>query len=137
MGGSSSRVFRASLILRAVAALICAAAFPGNPLALPILLVGSALFSGAGNAGALAANERLYRLAPAEMRVRCQSYYISRTSVAFAAGAGTCAIVLSLSGPIGWTAYTALFLGSGVCRSLAAWRTEVTATWQSPIVPDI
>jgi hypothetical protein len=135
LGGSASRLFRASLMLRAVAALICASAIPGNPLALPILVVGSALFNGAGNAGLLAANERLYRLAPADLRVRCQSHFVSRTSVAFAAGAGTCAVVLTLGQPLGWAAYTVLFMGSGVCRAVSAWRTEVTATWRSPVLP--
>jgi len=135
LGGSASRLFRASLIARALAALICASAIPGNPLALPVLALGSALFSGAGNAGVLAANERLYRLAPPELRVRCQSYFVSRTSVAFAVGAGACALVLTLGAPVSWTAYTALFLGSGICRSAAAWRTEVTATWRSPVPP--
>ncbi len=135
LGGSSSRVFRASLVLRALAALICASAFPGNPLALPILVIGSALFSGAGNAGVLAANERLYRLAPADLRVRCQSFYVSQNSVAFAIGAGTCALVLTLGAPVSWAAYSALFIGSGVCRSVSAWRTEVAASWHSPIVP--
>jgi hypothetical protein len=135
LGGSSSRLFRASLVARAVAALICATSIPGNPIALSTLVVGSALFSGAGNAGVLAANERLYRLAPPDLRVRCQSYFVSRTSLAFAAGAATCALVLSLSGPVGWAAYTALFLGSGVSRSAAALRTEVAASWRSPVAP--
>jgi hypothetical protein len=135
LGGSSSRLFRASLIARAVAALICASSIPGNPIALSTLVVGSALFSGAGNAGVLAANERLYRLAPPDLRVRCQSYFVSRTSLAFAAGAGTCALVLALAEPVGWIAYTALFLGSGICRSTAALRTDVAASWRSPVPP--
>jgi len=116
-----------------VAAAICAASVPGSPLALTMLPIGAALFNGAGNAGALAANERLYRLAPADLRVRCQSHFVSRTSLAFALGAGTASLVLTVAAPITWTAYTALFLGSGVCRSLSALRTEVSPTWQSPV----
>jgi hypothetical protein len=133
LSGSSSRLFRASLIARAVAAVICAISIPGSPISLSTLVVGAALFNGAGNAGLLAANERLYRLAPPDLRVRCQSFFVSRTSLAFAAGAGTCALVLSFAAPVGWIAYTALFLGSGVCRSAAAFRTDVAASWHSPV----
>ena len=79
LGGSSSRVLRASFLLRALAALCCVAAIPANPLAPAFLLVGSALFNGAGNAGALATNERLYRLAPANARVHCQSRFVGAT----------------------------------------------------------
>jgi len=93
------------------------------------------MFNGAGNAGVLAANERLYRLAPPDLRVRCQSYFVSRTSLAFALGAGTAGVVLTVAAPITWMAYTALFLGSGVCRTAAAIRTDVSATWRSPISP--
>jgi hypothetical protein len=134
-GGSASRVLRASFVARSVAAVICAVAIPGNPAALPILLIGSALFNGAGNAGLLASNERLYRLAPPELRVRCQSRYVALTSAAFTIGAVTCAGALALSGPIGWPVYTALFLGSGVSRGLAGFRTEVTPSWRSPVLP--
>jgi hypothetical protein len=135
LGGSASRLFRASLAARAFAAAICALSIPGSPVALATLVIGSVLFNGAGNAGLLAANERLYRLAPPDLRVRCQIHYVSRTSVAFAVGAGTCALVLTLGAPVSWTAYTALFIGSGICRSASAWRTEVSASWRSPILP--
>jgi hypothetical protein len=134
-GGSSSRVLRASLIARSVAALTCAAAIPGNAAALPMLLIGSALFNGAGNAGQLAANERLYRLAPPDLRVRCQSRFVAFTSAAFAVGAATSATALALSGPIGWPVYTALFVGSGIARGLAGIRTDVSPSWQSPVAP--
>jgi hypothetical protein len=133
--GSSSRVLRTSLIARAFAALTCAVAIPGNPAALPILLLGAALFNGAGNAGVLAANERLYRLAPPDLRVQCQSRYVGSTSAAFAVGAVTCASALALSGPIGWTVYTALFLGSGITRTIAGIRTDVSPSWRSPSAP--
>jgi hypothetical protein len=135
LGGSSSRVLRASMIMRAGAAVISACAVPGNPAALPILVVGSMLFNGAGNAGALAANERLYRLAPPELRVRCQSRYMASTSAAFAVGAVTCATLLSLTGPLGWGVYTALFLGSGVSRTISAVRIDVSPSWRSPATP--
>ncbi len=132
--GSSSRLLRASLLARAVAGAICAASFPGNVVALPMLLAGSALFNGAGNAGVLAANERLYRLAPPDIRVRCQSRYVGMTSAAFAIGASVNSVLLALSGPIGWGVYTGLFLGSGVARTISGVRTEVSASWHSPVV---
>lgn len=132
--GSSSRLFRASLWARVLAAIVCAISIPGNPIALVTLLLGAAIFNGGGNAGALAANERLYRLAPPMLRVRCQSWYVGETSVAFAVGAGTCAAVLLLSS-ITWAAYTALFVGAGVARAVSAVRTEVSASWSSPSTP--
>jgi hypothetical protein len=135
LGGSSSRILRISLVARTGAALACAAAWPGNPLALPFLLVGAIIFNVAGTAGMLAANERLYRLAPPDVRVRCQSRFVGSTSAAFAVGSVVCAGALALSGPIGWPVYTALFVGSGVSRLVAGIRTDVSASWRSPVAP--
>ena len=135
LGGSSSRVLRTSFVARAAAAVVCALAIPGNPAALPMLLVGAVLFSGGGNAGALASNERLYRLAPPDLRVRCQSRYVAATSVTFAVGAVACAGALVLSETVGWPVYTALFLGSGISRAIAGWRIDVSPTWRSPTAP--
>jgi len=134
-GGSSSRVLRASFVLRAVAAVSCAAAVPANPLAPAFLLVGAALFNGAGNAGALATNERLYRLAPAQARVHCQSRFVGATAAAAGAGAVICASALALAPPAAWAAYTALYAGSAVSRTIATFRTEVSASWSSPSAP--
>ena len=135
--GSSSRVLRASLYSRSLAACMCAAAMPGNPVALPLLVLGTALFSGGGNAGVLASNERLYRLAPPELRVHCQSHYVAVTSAAFAAGAAVCGSGLLLAGPVGWGVFTTLYLASGVARLVAATRTDVSPTWVSPSAPTI
>jgi hypothetical protein len=134
-GGSSSRVLRASFLVRAVAAVSCAAAIPANPLAPAFLLVGSALFNGAGNAGALATNERLYRLAPAQARVHCQSRFVGATAAAAGTGAVVCATALSLAPPAAWAAYTALYAGSAISRTIATVRTEVSASWSSPSAP--
>jgi len=134
-GGSSSRVLRASFFLRAVAAVCCAAAIPANPLAPAFLLVGSALFNGAGNAGALATNERLYRLAPAQARVHCQSRFVGATAAAAGTGAVVCATALTLAPPAAWAAYTALYAGSAISRTIATLRTEVSASWRSPSSP--
>ena len=135
LGGSSSRVLRASFLLRAVAAVCCVGAIPANPLAPAFLLVGSALFNGAGNAGALATNERLYRLAPAQARVHCQSRFVGATAAAAGTGALVCATALTLAPPAAWVAYTALYAGSAISRTIATFRTEVSASWRSPSAP--
>jgi hypothetical protein len=133
--GSSSRVLRASFIFRAVAAACCVAAIPANPAAPAFLLVGSALFNGGGNAGVLATNERLYRLAPAQARVHCQSRFVGATGAAAGAGALVCATALALAPPAVWAAYTALYAGSAISRTIATFRTEVSASWISPSAP--
>jgi hypothetical protein len=133
--GSSSRVLRASFVFRAVAAVSCAAAVPANPLAPAFLLVGAALFNGSGNAGALATNERLYRLAPAQARVHCQSRFVGATAAAAGAGAVVCATALALAPPAAWAVYTVLYAGSAVSRTIATFRTEVSASWSSPSAP--
>jgi hypothetical protein len=135
LGGSSSRVLRASFLVRAVAALCCVAAIPVNPLAPGFLLVGSALFNGGGNAGALATNERLYRLAPANARVHCQSRFVGSTSAAAGAGSAVCATTLALAPSAAWAAYTALYAGAAISRTIATLRTEVSASWRSPSAP--
>jgi len=136
-GGSSSRVLRASFLLRAVAGVCCAAAIPANPLAPVFLLVGSALFNGAGNAGVLATNERLYRLVPAQARVHYQSRFVGATAAAAGTGAVVCATTLALAPPAAWAAYTALYAGSAISRAISTVRTEVSASWSSPSAPPV
>jgi hypothetical protein len=135
LGGSSSRVLRASFIGRTLAALCCVAAIPANPSAPAFLLMGAALFNGAGNAGALATNERLYRLAPPEARVHCQSRFVGTTAAAAGTGSLICATALALAPPATWAAYTALFAGSAISRAVATIRTDVSASWSSPAAP--
>ena len=134
-GGSSSRVLRASFLLRTVAAVCCAAAIPANPFAPAFLLVGAVLFNGAGNAGPLATNERLFRLAPPQARVHCQSRFVGSTAAAAGTGAVICAVALTLAPPLAWAAYTALYAGSAITRTIATFRTEVSASWRSPSAP--
>jgi hypothetical protein len=136
-GGSSSRVLRASFLVRAAAGVCCAAAVPANPLAPAFLLVGSALFNGGGNAGVLATNERLYRLVPAQARVHYQSRFVGATAAAAGAGAGIAAVTLALAPPAAWAVYTALYAGSAISRLIATVRTEVSASWSSPPSPPI
>jgi MFS family permease len=133
--GSSSRVLRASFLLRAVAAGCCVAAIPANPLAPAFLLVGAVLFNGAGTAGALATNERLYRLAPAQTRVHCQSLFVGATATAAGTGSVICATALALAPPAAWAVYTAMYAGSAISRTIATFRTEVSASWISPPSP--
>jgi hypothetical protein len=132
LGGSSSRVLRTAFLLRAVAAAFCAAAIPANPMAPAFLLLGSILFSGAGNAAVLATNERLYRLAPPQARVHCQSRFVGTTAAAAGGGSALCAAALALAPPGAWAAYTALYAGSAISRTIATLRTEVSASWHSP-----
>jgi hypothetical protein len=136
-GGSSSRVLRASFLVRAVAAVCCAAAIPANPFAPVFLLVGSALFNGGGNAGVLATNERLYRLVPAQARVHYQSRFVGATAAAAGLRAAVCAAALSLAPIAAWAAYTALYAGSAISRTIATVRTEVSASWSSPSAPPV
>jgi hypothetical protein len=137
LGGSSSRVLRASFVIRAIAAVCCVAAIPADPLAPALLLAGAALFSAGGNAGALATNERLYRLAPAEARVHCQSRFVGATAAAAGGGAVVCATALAVAPPAAWAAYTAMYAGSAISRTIATFRTEVSASWISPPAPPI
>ena len=133
--GSSSRVLRASFLLRAVAAGCCVAAIPANPLAPAFLLVGAALFNGGGTAGGLATNERLYRLAPPQARVHCQSLFVGATATAAGTGSLICAATLALAPPAAWAVYTAMYAGSAISRTIATFRTEVSASWISPPSP--
>jgi hypothetical protein len=128
-------VLRASFLLRAAAGLCCAGAVPANPLAPAFLVVGATLFNGAGNAGALATNERLYRLAPPQARVHCQSRFVGATAAAVGAGAAVCATALAVVPPAAWAAYSVLFASSAVSRTIATFRTEVSPSWHSPTVP--
>jgi hypothetical protein len=102
-----------------------------------LLLVGAALFSGGGNAGALATNERLYRLAPESARVHCQSRFVGSTAAAAGSGSALCATALAIAPPAAWAAYTALYAGAAVSRVVATVRTEVSASWKSPAAPPI
>ncbi len=131
--GSASRTLRLTFVARAGAAAMCAAAIPSNPVAPILLLAGAALFNGAGNAGALATNERLYRLAPPEIRVRCQSRLVAATAGAVTAGALVSAATLAIAGPAAAGGYVALFAISGLSRTAAAYRTDVTPSWRAPL----
>jgi hypothetical protein len=135
--GSSSRVMRISFFFRSFAALSCVVAIPANPLAPFFLLFGAALFNGAGNAGALATNERLYRLAPPESRVHCQSQFVGLTAGAAGVGSVVSAVALAVAPPTAWAVYTALYAGSAASRGVATIRTEVSPTWQSPSAPAV
>ena len=134
-GGSSSRVLRVSFLVRAAAGVCCVVAVPANPVAPMFLLLGAALFNGGGNAGALASNERLYRLAPPQARVHCQSRFVGWTAAAAGAGSVICAGVLIVAPPAAWAAYTALYAGSTVSRAIATLRSEVSPSWRSPAPP--
>ena len=59
------------------------------------------------------------------------------TAAAAGAGAVVCAATLALAPPVVWAAYTALYAGSAISRTIATYRTEVSASWSSPSAPPI
>ena len=56
------------------------------------------------------------------------------TAGAAGAGAALCAAVLALVPPVAWAAYSALYAGSAISRTVATLQTEVSPSWSSPTV---
>jgi hypothetical protein len=129
--GSASRVLRASYVARVTAAVFAIAAFPGNPLAAAFLLAACALFNFGGQAGALASQERLFRIVPAGSAVACHASYVSGNALAATCGAALTTGVLLVFGPAVYLVHASLFAASGASRAVAAWHTEVGPTWRS------
>jgi hypothetical protein len=116
-GGSSTRLLRASFLLRGAALLVGLAAHPANPAA-PLVIVIVAIVLAAGDtAGQLAANERLMRLATGPDVLAFQSRFVVRNVGAYAGGIAASSIVM-LAG--GYLAFAALFVGAGAVRLAAA-----------------
>jgi len=119
LGGSSSRVLRASFLFRAVAAVCCAAAIPANPLAPALLLVGSALFNGAGNAGALATTSACTVSPRRRLVSTARAGSSARPPAPQARGPSSAPTALALAPPAAWAVYTALYAGSAISRTIA------------------
>ncbi|MFI5260024.1 MAG: hypothetical protein ACHQ01_10520, partial [Candidatus Limnocylindrales bacterium] len=68
-------------------------------------------------------------------RVHCQSRFVGATAAATGAGAVVCATALAIAPPAAWAAYTALYAASAISRTIATFRTEVSASWSSPLAP--
>ena len=116
-GGSSTRLLRASFLLRGTALLVGLAAHPANPAA-PLVIILVAIVLAAGDtAGQLAANERLMRLATGPDVLAFQSRFVVRNVGAYAGGIAASSIVM-LAG--GYLAFAALFVGAGAVRLAAA-----------------
>ena len=116
-GGSSTRLLRASFLLRGGALLAGLAAHPANPGAPVVLVIVAILLAAGDTAGQLAANERLMRLATGPDVLAFQSRFVVRNVGAYAGGIAASSVVM-LAG--GYLAFAALFVGAGVVRLAAA-----------------
>ncbi len=132
--GSASRLHRASFIARAAACGVCLAAFPGNGAAPLLLTAGSVLFAAGFSAGALAQNERLFRMVSGPSIIACQGKFLAANGVAQSAGSMVTAATLAVSQS--YPVYAVLFVGSAVARVVASAGMKVSPTWHSaPVAP--
>lgn len=128
-GGSSSRLLRASFLLRGAALFLGLTAHPINPVA-PAVLVGVAVLMAIGDtAGQLAANERLFRLATGPGVLAFQSHFVVRNVGAYTGGVAVSSIIMLLGG---YPAFAILFVCAGVGRFTAARVTEISAPARAP-----
>jgi hypothetical protein len=128
---SSSKILQGTIAARGVAALVMIAAFPGNPVA-PILVMVAVATHWAGSAGgALAQNERLFRLLIGRPVVALQGRYVAHIAVASTAGQFATAGAMLLAGPLGYLAFAPMYLLSGTARLAAARRIETSPSWSS------
>ena len=128
-GGSSSRLLRASFLVRGAALLLGLAAHPINPLAPVVLMVVAVLMAAGDTAGQLAANERLFRLATGPGVLAFQSHFVIRTVGAYTGGAAVSSIIMLLGG---YPAFAILFVCAGIGRFSAARVIEVSQTRSQP-----
>jgi len=122
--GSSSRLLRASQVLRGLALLLGLAAHPANPVAGLVLLVVAVLLAAGDTAGQLSANERLFRLATGPSVIAFQSRFVLHNVATYAIGllAGSGVMLIG-----GFPAFAILFGAAGIVRFGAARATEVSA----------
>ena len=126
--GSASRLLHSSLILRGLAMFIFMTAFPGMPLAPTMIVIAVILTSAGWASGALAANERLFRLAAGPALISHQGRYILYNSASLTGGQLASAAVLAVGG-LGYPLFASLFAMSGLLRLWSAHRTEVSDNW--------
>ncbi len=129
LGGSSSRMLRASFLVRGAALVIGLAAHPAVPFAPIVLLLVAVLLAAGDTAGQLSANERLFRLATGPTVIAFQSRFAARYVAAYSAGllAGSAVMLLG-----GYVAFLILFSGAAAARFTAAWQTEVSRGAPAP-----
>ena len=128
-GGSSSRLLRASFLVRGAALLLGLAAHPVNPLAPVVLMVVAVLMAAGDTAGQLAANERLFRLATGPGVLAFQSHFVIRTVGAYTGGVAVSSIIMLLGG---YPAFAILFVCAGIGRFSAARVIEVSRARSQP-----
>jgi len=128
--GSASRTLRVSFLLRGSSMLLGLAAFPGNPLAGPILCIVSAMAAAGASAGTLSSNERLMRLTPGPDLIRAQGRFVAGSAAGITGGQLANAAILAIL-PLGYPAFAILFTVSGLTRFVTAARAEVSETWSS------
>lgn len=122
-GGSSSRMLRASFVLRAGALVLGLAAHPVNPLAPAVLVAIAVLLAAGDTAGQLAANERLMRLATGPGVLAFQSHFVVRNIGAYTGGVAASSVVMLLGG---YPAFAILFVLAATGRLAAARATEIS-----------
>jgi len=128
--GSASRTLRVSFLLRGSSMLLGLAAFPGNPLAGPILCIVSAMAAAGASAGTLSSNERLMRLTPGPDLIRAQGRFVAGSAAGITGGQLANAAIMAIL-PLGYPAFAILFTVSGLTRFVTAARAEVSETWSS------
>lgn len=130
--GSSARLLRVSLFMRGGGLLIALLAYPGNPVALEILLVSTVVVSAGAAAGIIASSERLYRLTPGPSRSEEQGRFLALSAVALSIGQLSSAAVLAISA--GSLAFGLLAVVSGGLRlvALVMARPAVLGTFPEP-----
>jgi hypothetical protein len=115
--GSSSRLLRASQVLRGGALLLGLAAHPANPYAPLVLLAVTVLLAAGDTAGQLSSNERLFRLATGPSVIAFQSHFVLHNVAAYTGGLVAASGVMLLGG---YPAFAILFVSAGTVRFAAA-----------------
>lgn len=128
--GSASWVLRVAYGSRAVGILAMLAAFPGSPVAVPVLL-GSVLLNAFGfTATSVAQNEQVFRLAgPAAIAYQGRFVALNAGTYAVSGLGGT--LLVAVAERVGFAAWALSFLVAGGTRVVAAGLTEVPASWRS------
>jgi hypothetical protein len=119
--GSSSRLLRASQVLRGGALLLGLAAHPANPYAPLVLLAVTVLLAAGDTAGQLSSNERLFRLATGPSVIAFQSHFVLHNVAAYTGGLVAASGVMLLGG---YPAFAILFVAAGTVRFAAALATR-------------
>jgi hypothetical protein len=135
-------VLRIAYAARAIGTLGLLAAFPLNPVAVPVLL-GSVVLNAAGfTATSVAQNEQLFRLAgPAA--IAYQGRFVALNAGAYTVAGVVGSAFVAISEVVGFAAWAVTFGIAGGSRVVAAGLTPVPKGWRSttllvlpPITPD-